>query len=108
VDDRPAEPPEDEQPTSISPAGENAPTAGVAETDVPGEATSGTAAPRDTDAEDEAARTGPKTFISGSINPNATKFERAPTIVIRRKRKGDHGAAHGGRGRLRMPISSPR
>jgi chemotaxis protein MotB len=71
-------------------------TDGVAETDLPGEATEGGTPPRDTDAEDEAARKGPKTFISGTINPNATKFERAPTIVIRRKRKGDHGAAHGG------------
>jgi chemotaxis protein MotB len=71
-------------------------TDGVAETDLPGVAAEGASTPRDTDAEDEAARQGPKTFISGTIAAAATKFERAPTIVIRRKRKGDHGGAHGG------------
>jgi chemotaxis protein MotB len=49
---------------------------------------------RDTDAEDEAAKRGPKTFTAGTRAP--TEFVRAPTIVIRRKRGGDHGAAHGG------------
>ena len=48
----------------------------------------------DSAAEDEAAKKGPKTFTSGTIAPTA--FVRAPTIVIRRKRGGDHGAAHGG------------
>jgi chemotaxis protein MotB len=64
----------------------------VAETDVAGEAASGPV--RDTDAEDEAAKHGPKTFVSGTT-PSLSHV-RAPTIVIRRKRKGDHGAAHGG------------
>jgi chemotaxis protein MotB len=50
--------------------------------------------PRDTDAEDEAAKLGPKTFVSGTTAP--TSYVRAPTIVVRRKRKGEHGAAHGG------------
>ena len=95
MDDRPAVPPEDEARTSIVPP-DDAPDDGVGDADVPGEATEGTAPPRDTDAEDAAAKQGPKTFISGTINPNATKFERAPTIVIRRKRKSDHGGAHGG------------
>src|SRR5471030_2524170 len=65
---------------------------GVAEGDVAGEATSGPV--RDTDAEDEAAKHGPKTFVSGTT-PSLTHV-RAPTIVILRKRKGDHGAVHGG------------
>ena len=72
-------------------------TDGVAETNLPGEASEGAApasAPRDTDAEDLAAKMGPKTFVSGTTA--ATTYAKAPTIVIRRKRKGDHGAAHGG------------
>jgi chemotaxis protein MotB len=48
----------------------------------------------DADAADEAAKKGPKTFTSGTIAPTA--FVRAPTIVIRRKRGGEHAAAHGG------------
>ncbi len=73
---------------------------GVADTDVAGEATSGevtpeTAAPRDTEAEDRAAKLGPKTFVSGTTAPSLTHV-RAPTIVIRRKKKGGHGDAHGG------------
>jgi chemotaxis protein MotB len=73
-------------------------TDGVAETDLPGVAAAGEApaagAPRDTEAEDLAAKMGPKTFVSGTTA--ATTYAKAPTIVIRRKRKGDHGAAHGG------------
>jgi chemotaxis protein MotB len=64
-------------------------TDGVAETDLPGESSEGSTPqppPRDT---------GPKTFTAGT-SASATKFERAPAIVIRRKRKGDHSAAHGG------------
>ncbi len=73
-------------------------TDGVAETDLPGEATEGESkpeAPRDTDAEDAAAKTGPKVFSTGTT-ASTTKYERAPTIVIRRKRGGAHAAAHGG------------
>jgi chemotaxis protein MotB len=53
-----------------------------------------TAPKRDTDAEDAAAKLGPKTFVSGTM-PSLSHV-RAPTIVIRRKRRGGHGAAHGG------------
>ena len=72
-------------------------TDGVAETDLPGESAEGgteTGAARDTEAEERAAKLGPKTFVSGTTA--STTYERAPTIVIRRKRRGDHGAAHGG------------
>jgi chemotaxis protein MotB len=61
--------------------------------EAPVEATHAPEAPRDTDAEDEAAKLGPKTFVSGTTAP--TSYVRAPTIVIRRKRKGAH-AGHGG------------
>lgn len=49
---------------------------------------------RDTEAEDAAAKLGPKTFVAGTA-PTLTHL-RAPTIVIRRKRAGGHGGAHGG------------
>jgi chemotaxis protein MotB len=49
---------------------------------------------RDTDAEDEAAKHGPKTFVSGTT-PSLSHV-RAPTIVLRRSRKSSHAAAHGG------------
>jgi chemotaxis protein MotB len=65
---------------------------GVADTDVAGEAVAGPA--RDAEAEDLAAKHGPKTFVSGST-PSLSHV-RAPTIVIRRKRKSDHSSAHGG------------
>jgi chemotaxis protein MotB len=52
------------------------------------------AVPETPEAADEAAKQGPKTFTSGTLAPTA--FVRAPTIVIRKKRGGDHGAAHGG------------
>src|ERR1700723_2133128 len=65
---------------------------GVADTDVGGETAAGPV--RDTEAEDKAAKLGPKTFVSGST-PSLSHV-RAPTIVVRRKRRGDHGAAHGG------------
>ncbi len=69
---------------------------GVADVDITGEAVAGEAAgiERDTDAEDAAAKHGPKTFVSGST-PSLSHV-RAPTIVIRRKRRSDHGSAHGG------------
>jgi chemotaxis protein MotB len=93
MDDRPEEHP-DEEPHAPEPetveneiAGD-----GVADTDVSGEAAAGPV--RDTDAEDAAAKHGPKTFVSGTM-PSLSHV-RAPTIVIRRKRRGDHGAAHGG------------
>jgi chemotaxis protein MotB len=54
------------------------------------------AAQRDTDAEDAAAKAGPKTFSTGQAAPTAA-FVRAPAMVIRRKKRGGHGgAAHGG------------
>jgi chemotaxis protein MotB len=93
VDDRPENHPDD-----VTPPADDALTDGVAETDLPGESTAGSAgAPpsHDTAAEDAAVKAGPKTFTAGTT-ASTTKFERAPTIVIRRKRKGDHGAAHGG------------
>jgi len=77
--------------------------AGVTETGLAGEnaaaggevaAEPAPAAPRDTDAEDAAAKYGPKTFVSGTI-PSLSHV-RAPTIVIRRKRGGEHSGAHGG------------
>jgi chemotaxis protein MotB len=73
-------------------------TDGVAETDLPGVSSEGSTPqppPRDAAAEDTGVKAGPKTFTAGTSS-SATKFERAPAIVIRRKRKGDHGAAHGG------------
>jgi chemotaxis protein MotB len=79
MDDRP----EDQEPEA---AGN-----GVAGVHVNGEA----AGPvRDTDAEDAAAKLGPKTFVSGGAA--SLSHVRAPTIVIRRKRRGNHAAAHGG------------
>jgi hypothetical protein len=70
---------------------------GIADGDVAGEAISGEAGAvtlRDTDAEDAAAKLGPKTFVSGTT-PSLSHV-RAPTIVIRRKRNVVQGAAHGG------------
>jgi chemotaxis protein MotB len=84
MDERP-----EEHPDEIETAGD-----GVAESDVAGEAVAGPA--RDTDAEDEAAKHGPKTFVSGTTATPSLSHVRAPTIVIRRKRRGDHAAAHGG------------
>ena len=56
----------------------------------------GAAPPRDTDAEDAAAKSGPKTFSTGQAAA-ATAFVRAPAMVIRRKKRGGHGGgAHGG------------
>ncbi|MGA2392627.1 MAG: flagellar motor protein MotB [Candidatus Lustribacter sp.] len=93
MDDRPGEPadqdpraPEHDRPAAVTAAD------GVADTSVHGEAVAGEV--RDTDAEDEAAKHGPKTFVSGTT-PSLSHV-RAPTIVIRRKRKGGHGGAHGG------------
>jgi chemotaxis protein MotB len=91
MDDRPEQPPDEAADDTI--------TDGVAETDLPGVAAAGDsqkpAPPTDTAAEDAAKKAGPKTFTAGSRDA-ATKFERAPTIVIRRNRRGEHGAAHGG------------
>ncbi len=93
MDDRPDEHPDDERPGRPPEIVENTIAGdGVADDDVGGEAIAG--APRDTEAEDRAAKLGPKTFVSGSTA--SLTHVRAPTIVIRRKRKGDHGAAHGG------------
>lgn len=50
---------------------------------------------RDTDAEDAAAKAGPKTFSTGQAAASSS-FVRAPAMVIRRKRRGGHAAAHGG------------
>src|SRR5580658_5737450 len=86
MDDRPEEP-ADEAPR----ADEHEP---ESESEPQAEVTAADGAVRDTDAEDEAAKHGPKTFVSGTT-PSLSHV-RAPTIVIRRKRKGDHGAAHGG------------
>ena len=58
------------------------------------EAASAEASPVDTEAEDAAPKLGPKTFVSGTA-PSLTHV-RAPTIVVRRKRRGEHDAAHGG------------
>ena len=71
------------------------PAAAEAPPEVTPEATPPPEGPRDTDAEDAAAKLGPKTFVSGTTAPAPTSYVRAPTIVIRRKRKGDH-AGHGG------------
>ncbi|GEM_PF-909272 len=100
MDDRPGEHPDEEQrdPQPHDSQAESVAGDGIADTDVPGEATSGEAtsgAPRDTDAEDRAAKHGPKTFVSGTTAASLTHV-RAPTIVIRRKKKGGHGDAHGG------------
>ena len=93
MDDRPDEHPDDELPAHEPETVENEIAGdGVADVDVSGEAAAGAA--RDTDAEDKAAKLGPKTFVSGST-PSLSHV-RAPTIVVRRKRRGDHGAAHGG------------
>jgi chemotaxis protein MotB len=86
MDDRPEEHPDDE--LTEPPAAD-----GVADTDVRDEATAGPV--HDTEAEDTAAKYGPKTFVSGTTAASLTHV-RAPTIVIRRKRKNAHGAAHGG------------
>jgi chemotaxis protein MotB len=85
MDDRPDQHPDDE-------LHEREPETVEHETAVSGEVVAET--PRDTDAEDAAAKLGPKTFVSGTTA--TLSHVRAPTIVIRRKRKGDHGAAHGG------------
>jgi len=93
MDDRPDEHPDDESPAPPAEIVENEIAGdGVADVDVSGTAAAGPV--RDTDAEDKAAKLGPKTFVSGST-PSLSHV-RAPTIVIRRKRRGDHGAAHGG------------
>ena len=92
MDDRPDEPAEELHEHEPEPPAELTAADGVADTPVDGEALAG--AVRDTDAEDAAAKHGPKTFVSGTT-PSLSHV-RAPTIVIRRKRKGGHGAAHGG------------
>src|ERR1039458_9591424 len=95
MDDRPDEHPDDERPANgpepVSVENEIAGD-GVADADVAGEAAAGPV--RDTDAEDEAAHHPAERLVSGTT-PSLSHV-RAPTIVIRRKRRGDHGAAHGG------------
>ena len=88
MDDRPEQPPDDELYDPPAEQLENVAAANGVAAEV------GAEPARDTDAEDAAAKHGPKTFVSGST-PSLTHV-RAPTIVIRRKRKSDHGAAHGG------------
>ena len=88
MDDRP------DEPASAEPHEPETPSAAdVASGDGVAAATVG-AEVRDTEAEDKAAKLGPKTFVSGT-SPSLTHV-RAPTVVIRRKGKGGHGGAHGG------------